>query len=37
MFVTEPEAAALYTARWYRDEKEEEFLQVSVNSDWRYP
>ncbi|KAI4693068.1 uncharacterized protein J4E88_001439 [Alternaria novae-zelandiae] len=30
MFVTEPEAAALYTARWYRDEKEEEFLQSLI-------
>ena len=28
MFITEPEAAALYTARHYRDEKSEEFLQV---------
>ncbi|KAF1828846.1 hypothetical protein BDW02DRAFT_200221 [Decorospora gaudefroyi] len=27
MFITEPEAAALYTARYYRDEKEEDFLQ----------
>lgn len=27
MFITEPEAAALYTARHYRDEKAEEFLR----------
>ncbi|KAF2127870.1 hypothetical protein P153DRAFT_432314 [Dothidotthia symphoricarpi CBS 119687] len=27
MFITEPEAAALYTARYYRDEKREEFLR----------
>jgi hypothetical protein len=31
MFITDPEAAALYTARYYRDEKEEEFLQVGVH------
>lgn len=28
MFITEPEAAALYTTRYYRDEKAEEFLKV---------
>jgi hypothetical protein len=28
MFITEPEAAALYTARHYRDEMSQEFLEV---------
>jgi hypothetical protein len=32
MFITEPEAAALYTARHYRDEMSQEFLEVRYMS-----
>jgi hypothetical protein len=36
MFVTESEAAAHYVARFYRDERGQQFLKVSITDNIQY-